>query len=230
MDDAVRLIVDSPQHGTAIAADQQIAGRGRNPGSRWCSEPGANLLITLMLRQAEIAADIATVPLRVGCALADAAASVGVFPLIKWPNDLLVEGRKLAGVLCTATQGWLLVGVGMNCNQWSFPPDAGTPTSLALCLGREIDRAQLEKNLLVAVHQLLNSDDWLVRLRERLAGIGSPVKIEQDSRTIYGILTGVDGNGALRIRSESNAGRVIRVLSGTLTLPNKVPRRSPAEN
>ena len=225
MDEAACLIAASPPHGTSIIAERQSAGRGRSPGSRWWSESGANLLMTLMLRQDETAAEPATVPLRVGCALAETAASMGISPSIKWPNDLLVGGRKLAGVLCTATRGWLLVGVGMNCNQWLFPPDARDPTSLALCLGRDVDRAQLEEDVLATVRHLLDADDWLVRLRGWLAGVGGPAQVEQDGQTIEGVLLGVDGSGALRLRAGSGAGQVTRVLSGSLTLGTKAPRQ-----
>lgn len=230
MDEASCLIAASPLHGTIVIAERQSAGRGRSPGSRWWSESGANLLMTLMLRQAETEAAPATVPLRVGCALAETAESMGVSPSIKWPNDLLVGGRKLAGVLCTATRGWLLVGVGMNCNQWSFPPDSRDPTSLALCLGREVDRARLEADVLASIRRLLDADDWLVRLRRRLAGVGGRAKVEQDSRTIEGVLLGVDGSGALRLREGSGVGQVTRVLSGSLTLGTKAPRQSFTES
>lgn len=207
-----------PAHGTAVTAERQSAGRGRNPGSRWRSQGGANLLLTLMLRQERTAAEPSTVPLRVGCALAEVAAARGLSPSIKWPNDLLVGGRKLAGVLCAATRGWLLIGVGMNGNQRSFPPDAGDATSLALCLGRSIDRARLEGDVLAAMHRLLDADDWLDRLRGRLAGVGGPARVERDGDTMAGVLLGVDRHGALRLRTGSRSGPVRRVVSGTLTL------------
>ena len=218
MDEAAGLIVASPAHGTAITAELQSAGRGRNPGSRWSSETGANLLLTLMLRQDRTAAVPSTVPLRVGCALAEVAAAWGLSPSIKWPNDLLIGARKLAGVLCTATRGWLLIGVGVNGNQRSFPPEAGDATSLALCLGRSIDRARLERDVLAAMHRLLDADDWLDRLRGRLAGVGGPARVEQAGEAIAGVLLGVDRNGALRLRTGSGSGPVRQVLSGRLTL------------
>ena len=207
-----------PAHGTAVTAERQSAGRGRNPGSRWRSQGGANLLLTLMLRQERTAAEPSTVPLRVGCALAEVAAARGLSAAIKWPNDLLVGGRKLAGVLCAATRGWLLIGVGMNGNQRSFPPDAGDATSLALCLGRSIDRARLEGDVLAAMHRLLDADDWLDRLRGRLAGVGGPARVERDGDAMTGVLLGVDRHGALRLRTASGSGPVRRVVSGALTL------------
>lgn len=221
MDEAERLIPASPPHGTAVTADRQTAGRGRAPGSRWRSAAGANLLLTLMLRRTETAAEPAaaepaTVPLRAGCALAEVAAALGLAPSIKWPNDLLVGGRKLAGVLCTVTGGWLLVGIGMNCNQRSFPPDAGAATSLALCLGRSVDRARVERDVLEAMRRLLAADDWLVRLRGRLAGVGRAARVEQGGRAVSGVLIGVDRDGALLLRT--GAGAAARVLSGSLTL------------
>lgn len=219
MDEAIRLIAASPPHGTAVTADRQTAGRGRTPGSRWRSAAGANLLLTLMLRRAVTAAEPTTVPLRAGCALAEVAAALGLAPSIKWPNDLLVGGRKLAGVLCTATGGWLLVGVGMNCNQRSFPPDAGAATSLALCLGRSVDRARVERDVLQAMRRLLDAGDWLARLRGRLAGVGRAVRVERverGGRAVSGVLIGVDRDGALLLRT--GAGAAARVLSGSLTI------------
>ena len=177
MDEAARLIAASPPHGTAVTAERQTAGRGRAPGSRWRSAAGANLLLTLMLRRDRTAAAPATVPLRAGCALAEVAAALGLAPSIKWPNDLLVGGRKLAGVLCTAADGWLLVGVVVNCNQRSFPPDAGAATSLALCLRRSVDRARVEREVLEALRRLLQAGDWLDRLRGRLAGVGRAARV-----------------------------------------------------
>ncbi len=218
MDEAAGLIVASPAHGTAISAERQTAGRGRNAGSRWSSETGANLLFTLMLRQDRTAAEPSTVPLRVGCALAEVAAAWGLSPSIKWPNDLLIGGSKLAGVLCTATRGWLLIGVGMNGNQRSFPPEAGDATSMALCLGRSIDRARLERDVLASMHRLLGAGDWLERLRGRLAGVGGPVRVEQAGESLAGVLVGVDRHGALRLRTGSLSGPVRRVVSGSLTL------------
>lgn len=227
MDEAARLIAASPPHGTAVTAELQTAGRGRAPGSRWRSAAGANLLLTLMLRRDRTAAAPATVPLRAGCALAEVAAALGLAPSIKWPNDLLVGGRKLAGVLCTAADGWLLVGVGVNCNQRSFPPDAGAATSLALCLRRNVDRARVEREVLEALHRLLRAGDWLDRLRGRLAGVGRAARVEQGGRVVAGVLIGVDRAGALRLRTGDGA--VARVLSGRLTL-GPAPYRPAAEN
>lgn len=227
MDEAARLIAASPPHGTAITADRQTAGRGRAPGSRWRSAAGANLLLTVMLRRADTAAAPATVPLRTGCALAEVAAALGLTPSIKWPNDVLVGGRKLAGVLCAATGGWLLVGVGVNCNQRSFPPDAGAATSLAVCLGRSVDRARVERDVLAAMHRLLRAGDWLARLRGRLAGVGRPAQVEQDGRAVAGVVLGVDGDGALRLRTAGGA--AVSVLSGRLTL-GPAPSGAAAEN
>ena len=227
MDEAARLIAASPPHGTVITADRQTAGRGRAPGSRWRSAAGANLLLTVMLRRAATAAAPATVPLRTGCALAEAVAALGLTPSIKWPNDVLVDGRKLAGVLCAATGGWLLVGVGVNCNQRSFPPDAGAAASLALCLRRSVDRLQVERDVLQAMHRLLRAGDWLARLRGRLAGVGRTARVEQGGRAIAGVVLGVDRGGALRLRTA--AGAVVRVLSGSLTL-GPAPHGAAAEN
>lgn len=218
MDEAARLIDAVPPHGTVITADHQHSGRGRAPGSRWESQAGANLLLTLMLRQDRTGSQAITVPLKVGCAVAEVAAAHGLSPSIKWPNDLLIGGRKMAGVLCIATRGWLLVGVGVNCNQCSFPSAAREATSFALCLGRNVNRLALECEVLASMHRLLSAVDWLDRLRVWLAGVGGPASVEQGGRTIAGVLLGVDQKGALLLSTGAGTGAVRRVLSGSLTL------------
>jgi len=218
MDEAARLIDESPPHGTVITTERQSAGRGRTPGSRWASKAGANLLLTVMLRQGEAEQTSITVPLRVGCALAEVAAVHGLSPSIKWPNDVLAGGGKLAGVLCTATRGWLLVGVGVNCNQRSFPPEAGEAISFALCLGRRVDRAAIEAEVLREIHRQLAASDWLARLRGRLAGVGEPAWVEQGGRIISGVVVGVDRIGAMLFATGGSGDRVMRVLGGSLTL------------
>ena len=79
--------------------------------------------------------------------------------------------------------------------------------------------------MLAAVRRLLDAGDWLARLRGRLAGVGAQAHVEQDGRTIAGVLLGVDGSGALRLRTGGGAGRVRSVLSGSLTLEPGAPGR-----
>lgn len=125
--------------GDVYTADAQTAGRGRLD-HRWHSAPGENLIMSAVLDVAGIPPEqIATFPLVVGLAVHDAMAEIlaesGDVPpvMIKWPNDVLVGGLKISGILCERHGDAVIAGVGVNVNQREFPPDvAGRATSLAL--------------------------------------------------------------------------------------------------
>jgi BirA family transcriptional regulator, biotin operon repressor / biotin---[acetyl-CoA-carboxylase] ligase len=151
-EEAKRLAASCYPPGSLVAADAQSAGRGRFPERGWDSEPGKNLLVTIYLGPPRRAT-----PIRVGLALCEAvsdyASGIGAAfaspPRLKWPNDLMLGDRKAAGILCEssafggASGGALraFAGIGLNCNQLAFPPSlGGRATSLALELGREVDR------------------------------------------------------------------------------------------
>lgn len=101
------LAAGGAPHGTLVTAAEQRAGRGRQ-GRTWVGQPGRVLLFSVILRELD-----ALLPLRAGLAVADVA---GGAARVKWPNDVLVEGRKVAGVLAEARpqEGWAVLGVGIN--------------------------------------------------------------------------------------------------------------------
>jgi len=113
-------------HGTLVTTGFQSTGRGRQ-GRTWTAPPGRALLLSLVVRGPD-----ALLPLRAGLAVADLA---GPAALVKWPNDVLVEGRKVAGVLVEARpqEGWAVVGIGVNA---AFLPDELPPELNAGTLGR----------------------------------------------------------------------------------------------
>lgn len=121
---------------TALA---QRAGRGRI-GHKWHSHPGENLILSAVLPLPSDPEEAATLPLAVGLAVADAAARLlgatlpdAPPPLLKWPNDIVAGGRKLAGILCERHGDRAVAGIGMNVLQMDFPPDvARRATSMAL--------------------------------------------------------------------------------------------------
>jgi BirA family biotin operon repressor/biotin-[acetyl-CoA-carboxylase] ligase len=106
-DRARALAAAGAPHGTLVTADVQTAGRGRQ-GRTWVAPAGSSLLLSLVLREID-----PLIPLRAGLAIADLA---GPAALVKWPNDVLVEGRKVAGVLVEARpqEGWAVLGIGVN--------------------------------------------------------------------------------------------------------------------
>jgi BirA family biotin operon repressor/biotin-[acetyl-CoA-carboxylase] ligase len=112
-----QLASDGAPAGTLVLAEEQVAGRGRQ-GRRWHSPPGVGIWLGWLVRPRARAGHGVTA-LRVGLALAETLETLGVQPRLKWPNDVLVDGRKLAGILCEArwhgdALGWVAVGVGVN--------------------------------------------------------------------------------------------------------------------
>ena len=127
-------------HGDVFTADFQTAGRGRLD-HKWLSPPGTNLMMSAVLSVEGLSPEqVSTLPLVVGLAVAEGLSPFvagGLSPLLKWPNDVLVGGRKLAGILCERQGDLVVVGVGVNVGQRDFPLElAGRATSLALlCTG-----------------------------------------------------------------------------------------------
>ncbi len=118
-----------------FTADFQTAGRGRLD-HRWVSPPGANLLMSVVLPVGKAAPEeVATLPLVVGLAVVLAVRSLGIAGvMLKWPNDVLVEGRKVAGILCERNDDRVIAGIGVNVQAQEFAPElAGRATFLGAC-------------------------------------------------------------------------------------------------
>ena len=191
--------------GVVVVADHQTAGRGRL-GRAWEAPPGSSLLMTVLLRPALDAARLHLVTMAVALAAADACAEVAGFaPDLKWPNDLVVHDRKLAGILAEAcVEGsapqWVVVGIGLNVN-WpaELPPElSGIAVAANHVIGRTVDRERLLAQLLerlAARYASLDSvaDDY----RMRCATIGRDVKVELSSETLRGRAVDVDDAGRL---------------------------------
>jgi len=212
--------------GLVIVADSQSAGRGRL-GRSWHSPAGENLYLSLLLRPALPAREVAPLTLLAGGALARTLAEAGMVSRLRWPNDLLVPTangpRKAGGILTEmATSGegvrHVVLGVGLNVNSQAFPPElAERATSLRLAFGRAIDRARLLVEFLAAFEATY--DDFLARgpaaglvQWRRHADLGRVCRIDQAGTQIEGIALDIDDGGALLVRDD--AGRVHRLISG----------------
>jgi BirA family transcriptional regulator, biotin operon repressor / biotin---[acetyl-CoA-carboxylase] ligase len=161
-----RLLGEDDPEGAVVVADEQTEGRGRL-GRRWLAPAGTSLLLSVLLRPEVDPALLPELSLVAGRACADAVAEVaGVATEVKFPNDVLVQGRKVAGILAEASEGRVVLGVGVNVSQapGELPAEARTPaTSLFLETGRDIDRAELLVALLD--HLERRYDDWLAQNR-----------------------------------------------------------------
>jgi BirA family biotin operon repressor/biotin-[acetyl-CoA-carboxylase] ligase len=157
------------------ATEHQTAGRGRT-GRHWLDEPGASLLLSVLLRPPRTTA---AAQLSLVCALAVAETVERATALeagVKWPNDVLVEGRKVAGILLEGREGAVVCGIGLNANQaaGALPRDTSTPVaSLRTLTGREHDREELLATLLERLET--RYDAW------RLDGL-APLRTELERR------------------------------------------------
>lgn len=201
MDDARELARAGCPSGTVVVAGFQEKGRGRVPGRVWCSAPGESLLATVVVNLLETPFPLQQLPLRAGVAAALAVEeSAGIAPRIKWPNDLVFDGRKFAGVLCEAHGDTGLIGLGVNLTQTAFPPElADSACSLLQASGRVVDRLALLASLLARLKDALADSAWREKLQARLYARGRQVSVDLlgSGRRASGILSDVDEQGRL---------------------------------
>lgn len=161
-----RLLREDDPEGAAVAADHQTAGRGRL-GRTWLAPAGRAILCSVLLRPEPPTAVWPELSLVAGEAVAAALrAETGLETTVGHPNDILVDGRKLAGILAEASSGRVALGIGLNVNQTAeeLPVDTPKPpTSLRLELGRELARAPLLAAVLLRLQQ--GYDAWTARHR-----------------------------------------------------------------
>jgi BirA family biotin operon repressor/biotin-[acetyl-CoA-carboxylase] ligase len=156
------LAADAPEGAVAVA-EEQTAGRGRL-GREWSAPARTSILTSIVLRPRVPPPRLPELSLVAGDSVARAIAdAVGIEPVVKFPNDLLLAGRKVAGILAEAADGRVVLGIGVNVNQQPDElPDGVSATSLRIVTGREVDRAPL---LVAVLAQLERSyDGWLSAL------------------------------------------------------------------
>jgi BirA family transcriptional regulator, biotin operon repressor / biotin---[acetyl-CoA-carboxylase] ligase len=212
MDVASALAHEGARHGVVIVADEQTAGRGRR-GAIWQSPPGAGLYFSFVARP-----DNRTLPLitlAAGVAVRDGVrAATGLAVDLKWPNDLIVGSRKLAGILAegvsigSADQA-VIVGVGVNVQPAAYPPAvAARAASVEGELGRSIDRGQLLSEILVALWDRLAQRPGDILQAWRAASPNATgTRVEWDSK--HGTTAGIDDSGALLVKTNAGIERII---------------------
>ncbi len=227
---ARKLAADGAPEGTVVVADSQDIGKGRL-GREWHSPPGKNLYLSMILRPRTGPADAPVLTLILGVAVAEAVEEfTGLRPTLKWPNDLLIKGRKVAGILTEMSADMesiehIVCGIGVNLNM----KIADTPeelrsisTSLAEASGETVERAAFTRTLLKSLDSRYSSfmsegpEPSLADWRRYFAAEGKEVTIKTLSGTISGLCVGVDAKGALLVRDLS--GRVNTVSSGDMVL------------
>jgi BirA family transcriptional regulator, biotin operon repressor / biotin---[acetyl-CoA-carboxylase] ligase len=155
-----RLVADDDPEGATVVTDHQTAGRGRL-GRTWEDVPGRSILMSVLLRPPAPMPLWPELSLVAGGAVAAALRELGVDASLRHPNDVVVAGRKLVGVLPEASQGRVVLGIGVNVNQAAdeLPVDTvKPPTSVRIELGREVERAPLLAAILAELEQAY--DAW----------------------------------------------------------------------
>jgi BirA family biotin operon repressor/biotin-[acetyl-CoA-carboxylase] ligase len=157
-----RLFEEGDPEGAVAVAEEQTEGRGRL-GRSWEAPLGSSVLMSLILLPPIEAPRLPELSLIAGGAVAEAITRVtGIEPSIKFPNDVLIRGRKVAGVLAESSDGRVVLGIGVNVNQSleDLPEDVETePTSLLLELGAPVHRAQLLAEILLQLERAY--DTWV---------------------------------------------------------------------
>ena len=203
-DRAAAWIGEGAPHGAVVSADAQTAGRGRR-GRVWVSPPGENVYASVVLRPDAARPDFGAIGLAVAVGIADA---LPIEVELKWPNDLLVGGRKLGGILCESR--WMgarpdvVVGFGINVHARAFADElAGIATSLALH-GAAVSRVELLANVLATLEARLDRflADGFASVRDayeaRCAMLGRTVEVGG----ARGVAEGLAEDGALLLRPE----------------------------
>ncbi len=213
--------------GSVFLAEEQTSGRGRG-GNSWQSPRSTGIYCSLILRPSLPPSDVLPLSLATGLAVQSAIQLVdpGVKPDLKWPNDLLIDHKKVCGILtemnAEATRvRYIVVGIGINVNQMNFPKELAA-TSLRLVTGKEWSRVELVVALLKSVdreyRQLLQDpsarDSILHRFAENSSWVqGKDVRIEENGSAFEGTTEGLDLRGFLKVLT----GKGLQiVLSGTV--------------
>ncbi len=212
--------------GEVVIAEAQSAGRGRL-GRRWVSPQFANLYVSFVLRPKLAPAEVPQITLLAAVALADTIETfVPVAPTIKWPNDILVEGRKLAGILtevsCTAEGvDYVVLGIGINLN---YPVEMmpqeirHRATSVLQLTGTPVRRESVLKRLIHDLDRCYGElEDFgfaplAVRWQARFGLRNRRVRVELLDQSVIGVARGIDRDGALLLQDESGA--LQRIIAG----------------
>jgi BirA family transcriptional regulator, biotin operon repressor / biotin---[acetyl-CoA-carboxylase] ligase len=191
------------QPGRVVVAEEQTAGMGRH-GRKWLSEPGAGLYVSVILA----AQPVPVIMLSLGLA---ARRAIGCGD-IRWPNDVLINGKKCAGVLAQLEADTIIAGIGINVAQTEFPDDLETPATSLLLEGVTVSREDLLVALVEFVDRYtrLSSDEILREFTNASTYVsGKRVRVETG---LQGVTCGLDPAGFLRVREDN--GTETTILAG----------------
>jgi BirA family transcriptional regulator, biotin operon repressor / biotin---[acetyl-CoA-carboxylase] ligase len=212
---ARELASQGSAEGTVVLAERQTAGRGRL-GRYWVSAPGENLTFSIVLRPEILPERGGLLPLATAVGVAGGIINATKLPIIcKWPNDLLIAGKKLAGILMESALSptgfqYVIAGIGVNVNQTAFPDGLDRKaTSLALQTGHAIERHALLRHILESLEHTFETfaaDGFSSVVPAWLALapiIETRVTAENQGEIITGTVTGISPDGGLQLQSDA---------------------------
>lgn len=223
---AARLGDDGGEDGLVVIADRQSAGKGRM-GRQWESPSGVNLYASILLRPSILPFEAPKLTFLSAVAVCQAIRDLTGLPAsVKWPNDVLVDGAKVAGLLNemsseTDQVNYVVLGIGVNLNMQAeqFPKDLRYPaTSLAIACGAPVSRLDFTRALLQEVDRLytlyltVGSEPILSAWTELCEMTGSKVQVDCNDVRIEGVMTGLGEDGALLVRTA--AGKIEHIYAG----------------
>lgn len=221
--EAVNQARRGADEGLCVVARAQTAGRGRH-GRRWISEKDAGLYFSIVLRPVIKNRFLPLITLMTAVAVADTLKNTyGLEPDIKWANDVHVKGKKICGILAEMTgtvKGTaIIVGIGINLKSSNFPAEIA---DIATSIEAETNRAADVERLLTSLTRFLNYfydilqgaggaktivEEWVKRSSY---AFGKSVRVRLENETISGVTDGLEENGALRMKSENGALRIVQ--------------------
>ena len=220
MTEASRLAAEGAPSGTVVGADEQTAGQGRH-GRTWHSEPGSGLYVSVILRHQFNPVTLPVVTLALGLAVTEAILKATDLACdLRWPNDVLIQSKKCAGILTQLEGSAIIAGIGMNVNHSRFPEElSGIATSLRIASGRVHSRERLLVELLPAIDRycaLLEADGRapILEMFSRASSYvsGRRVCVDQDGSTLLGTTAGLADSGFLLLHGDD--GRDHQIVAG----------------
>lgn len=205
---AAGLAREGCPHGTGVVADEQTAGIGRH-GRSWHSEKGTGLYVSIVLRFHRPAP---VMMLALGLAAREAIVkTTGLQPDLRWPNDVLIGGRKCGGILAQVEGEAVIAGIGINIGQSEFPAELEA-TSLLL-EGAKVRREEVLADLLDSVDKYCSQQpDEIRRTFEAASSYARGLRVRVEQNDIEGVTQGLDSSGFLMVRQDD--GQVATILAG----------------
>lgn len=214
-DEVHSLAKNGAPHGRIVLAERQTAGRGRR-GAAWFAPTGESLAFSILLRPTEAKTLWPRLALATGLAVAEAIESFGLQVGIKWPNDVWIGARKVAGILVEAGADFAVVGIGLNVNTTEFPPEVEKiATSLQMETGQAFSRAEVMAAVIrrFSIRSRQIGPDFpelISTVRQRCVLTGQRVSLITAGEARKGTVEGIADSGELLFRSEKGLERLIQ--------------------